>query len=459
MRPRTTVHWKDIDSAQSGDLTRSGQDGHVLRHPGWRRGPSHRRHVGLDHGRGDDRHEPVRRQHRRQQGRDGRGHSTYGPVGNRRQGRQLVLADRRARRRSAGDREGPGALRARLGGHRRDRRAATDYTISEPEPLGALASVDPTLVTVTNGQTDKVAVTNQYDATPPEPVPAGAAGPTAAAAAARSAPAAARPRPRARGLAGRRRGPGGQRTHLPARQPGGRCGLGHRPGPQPRPVARRTGRRARDPAGRPAPPQPGGPDPRRDADHPRDLGVHEHAAGALRRRRRWPSAPRRWSASGRGCSRAGAFQSVVVATSLTPDPTRPTTRRLRPRRHAPGRTSRSPSTRRRSRGVGEPVVVPRRGAGHGQRRRRVRALLPPPARAPAHDLGAGDVPLPRARVPRRLAPRARAARRVHRARDPGLERRRAHAARCWRRPRRPDARPAAGSDRIAVIAQTFAGTG
>ena len=44
-----------------------------------------------------------------------------------------------------------------------------DYAISEPEPLGALASVDPTLVTVTNGQTHKVAVTNQYDPVPPEP--------------------------------------------------------------------------------------------------------------------------------------------------------------------------------------------------------------------------------------------------------------------------------------------------
>ena len=43
-----------------------------------------------------------------------------------------------------------------------------DYTISEPEPLGALASVDPTLVTVTNGQTHKVAVTNQYDPVPPD---------------------------------------------------------------------------------------------------------------------------------------------------------------------------------------------------------------------------------------------------------------------------------------------------
>ena len=44
-----------------------------------------------------------------------------------------------------------------------------DYTISEPEPLGARASVDPTLVTVTNGQIHDVAVTNQYDAIPPEP--------------------------------------------------------------------------------------------------------------------------------------------------------------------------------------------------------------------------------------------------------------------------------------------------
>jgi hypothetical protein len=44
-----------------------------------------------------------------------------------------------------------------------------DFTISEPDPLGARASVNPTLVTVTNGQTHNVAVTNQYDAVPPEP--------------------------------------------------------------------------------------------------------------------------------------------------------------------------------------------------------------------------------------------------------------------------------------------------
>ena len=37
-------------------------------------------------------------------------------------GRQLVQADRLARRRSAGDREGPGALPARVGAHRPDRR-------------------------------------------------------------------------------------------------------------------------------------------------------------------------------------------------------------------------------------------------------------------------------------------------------------------------------------------------
>jgi choice-of-anchor A domain-containing protein len=46
-----------------------------------------------------------------------------------------------------------------------------DYTISEPDPLGARASVDPTLVTITNGQTPKVTVTNQYDPVAPEPEP------------------------------------------------------------------------------------------------------------------------------------------------------------------------------------------------------------------------------------------------------------------------------------------------
>ena len=92
------------------------------------------------------------------------------------------------------------------------------YTISEPDPLGALASVDPTLVTIPNGQSQIVTVTNQYDAIPPEPPTARApraAGAAAAAAPARPAPPAPRPRPRPRGVAGRRRGPGGQRDACP----------------------------------------------------------------------------------------------------------------------------------------------------------------------------------------------------------------------------------------------------
>jgi hypothetical protein len=39
-------------------------------------------------------------------------------VGDRRQGQQLVLANRRARRRSAGERQGPRALPIGVGGHR-----------------------------------------------------------------------------------------------------------------------------------------------------------------------------------------------------------------------------------------------------------------------------------------------------------------------------------------------------
>jgi choice-of-anchor A domain-containing protein len=44
-----------------------------------------------------------------------------------------------------------------------------DYTVTEPDPLGARASVDPTLVTITNGQTRTFTVTNRYDPVPPDP--------------------------------------------------------------------------------------------------------------------------------------------------------------------------------------------------------------------------------------------------------------------------------------------------
>jgi hypothetical protein len=44
------------------------------------------------------------------------------------------------------------------------------YTISEADPLGALASVDKPLVTITDGQSELVTVRNDYpDVTPPEP--------------------------------------------------------------------------------------------------------------------------------------------------------------------------------------------------------------------------------------------------------------------------------------------------
>jgi choice-of-anchor A domain-containing protein len=44
-----------------------------------------------------------------------------------------------------------------------------DYTITEPDPLGGVASVDRTLVTITNGKTERVTVGNHFEATPPEP--------------------------------------------------------------------------------------------------------------------------------------------------------------------------------------------------------------------------------------------------------------------------------------------------
>jgi choice-of-anchor A domain-containing protein len=43
------------------------------------------------------------------------------------------------------------------------------YTISEPDPLGGLASVDRPLVTITDGESEQVTVTNEFGPTPPEP--------------------------------------------------------------------------------------------------------------------------------------------------------------------------------------------------------------------------------------------------------------------------------------------------
>ena len=64
-----------------------------------------------------------------------------------------------ARRRSAGDREGPGALPGPDRRHRQGRRGVR-YTISEPDPLGAIASVDKSPVTILDGQSQHVTVGN-----------------------------------------------------------------------------------------------------------------------------------------------------------------------------------------------------------------------------------------------------------------------------------------------------------
>ena len=299
-----------------------------------------------------------------------------------------------------------------------------DYAISEPEPLGALASVDPTLVTVTNGQTHKVAVTNQYDPVPePEPEPPVPPQPPIP-------PGPPQPLP-------------GPDLVLAASLGGGAdLAVSERISPRVSQVGHvvTVTVRVRNLGPLPADGAVVREIPQVDPRHPNQvaqiLGVTPtiRATSPCTSTRPVRCGPATLAVGAEAVVRvrarmlrAGAFQSVVVASSLRPTPTPPTTRRSSAwsSRAVQGRGRRPRAggrARRRAR------VVPRRCAGHGQRRRRVRALLPPPARAPAHDLGAGDVPLPRARMPRRVAPGCRGARRVHRARDTRLERRRAHAA-------------------------------
>ena len=165
------VHWEDTGSGLSGTLPAPAKkdtffdipEGDKPHHIVATSGPTTvEATTGTDKCGGND---------RRQQGRDGRGHATYGPVGRWSSGaatrsRQTVAlaAGEQATVEDVPGRFEPGSVPIGqiAGGY--------DYTISEPEPLGARASVDPTLVTVTNGQPPhEVAVTNQYDPVPPEP--------------------------------------------------------------------------------------------------------------------------------------------------------------------------------------------------------------------------------------------------------------------------------------------------
>ena len=441
---------------------RPGQAGHVLRRPGRQTrsitssSPRARRRSS-----GDDRHTKCGGSDHRQQGRHGRGHRRLGPWRDRRQGRQRVLEDRRARRRSAGDRQGPGALPARVGRRSASSPAAVRYAISEPDPLGAVASVDPALVTVLDGQSHMVMVTNALPRprSPPEPpeppVPPQPPLP----------PGPPQPPPGPDLVLAASLGGGAdlaisERISPRVSQVGGVVSVTIRVrnhGPQPAVDAAR----ARDPAGRPAPPQPDRADPRREGrPSARPRGCTSTRPVRCGGGDAAPSAPRRSSACrarmlSRGASRAWSWRRSQHARHQHGQQRR----RLRPRRPAPGqRRGRRPRAAA-SAGVGEPVSyrVVARGTG-SDGAASVRFCHRPPARllvtsAPGTFRYRGRV----CRDVSRL--RARAARGVHRARHPGRERRRAHAARCSRRPRRPTPGRRRGRDRIAVVAQTFAGTG
>ena len=227
---------EDADTAQTDTLTaRAKKDTFFDMLDGDTR-PPHRRHVGLDDGEGDDGHRQVRRHHHDAQGRDGRGHATSGTVGRPRQGQQLLRATRAGRGEQAAV-EVSGRLPGGVGRDRPDR-GGLWYAISEPDPLGAIASVDPSPVTVTKESLHEVTVANESDR-PPEPPDPGPEPPTSrrsrccrpgrpsrSPAPTSSSPrrwAAARIWPSANDLA--------------TRQRGRRCGVGHRPRAQLRPAA------------------------------------------------------------------------------------------------------------------------------------------------------------------------------------------------------------------------------
>ena len=115
------------------------------------------------------------------------------------------------------------------------------YAISEPDPLGAIASVDKSPVTILDGQSEIVTVGNDF---PDGARAAGAAEPPSAEPPVPPSPqpplppgpgqSAAGTRPRPRGVAGRRGRRRGQRDGVPAREIGRRRGVGHHPRAQQR---------------------------------------------------------------------------------------------------------------------------------------------------------------------------------------------------------------------------------
>ena len=125
---------------------------------------------------------------------------------------------------------------------------------------------------------------------------------------------------------------------------------------------------------------------------------------------------------------SGSFESVVVTSSETPDPNTANNAAatgLLVRRPANVAVAvRAPALAR----VGEPVAYRVVATGTGRDGARSVRFCHRPPRAAARDLGARDVPLSRARVPRCAPSRPRAAGGLHRARHPRGERRRAHPA-------------------------------
>ena len=125
------------------------------------------------------------------------------------------------------------------------------YAISEPDPLGAIASVDKSPVTILDGQSEIVTVGNDFPEGPEPPEPPDP--PVRRPRSRRCRPVrstAARTRSDPRGIAGRRGRRRGHRDGVAARERGRRRGVGHHPRAQQRPAAGGRRARARDPAGR-----------------------------------------------------------------------------------------------------------------------------------------------------------------------------------------------------------------
>ena len=299
------AHWEDTDSGQSGDLTRAGRA----------RTPSSTSSAATTSITSSSR--PVRRRSRRRRRR------TSAPAHRRQQGRHGQGTPPRARGRSsikggndvlgtpstlvAGAQatvEVPGRY-SRVGARSARSPGATFYTISEPDPLGALVSVDRSPrddPRRADRATSRSATSIDAPPEPPEPGPSRRPAAAAAAVAARSA----QPLP-APTSSSRLRSAAARTSAVSERISPRVSQVGHvvtvtvrvrNLGPLPA-----DGAVVREiPQVDPGHPNQVARDPRRDADRARATSPARARGRCAAGRRRWRSAPRWWSASGRGCS-------------------------------------------------------------------------------------------------------------------------------------------------------------